>query len=248
HFALTVGYHPQGISEMIGERRDVPMEIIEKAVSLYNFNPRFLFTGIGSCFIEESANDGFNVKNLTIVCDQKGDERIVHVPYPAQAGYGKWLDDPVFIRELPTYQLPDPQFKSGSYRSFEIYGSSMQPTFRSNDIVIAAFIEPRYWEQAIKTNQLHIIVTQEEVVIKRVVNRIKLEKVIECVSDNPEFDPYTIPVQNIIEIWKVRMKLTTYLDAPSHDDQHSRISDQLRAQQKMLENLQSQISRQSIKV
>jgi len=234
HFALTIGYHAQGISEMVAGRRDAPLELIEKAVSTFHFNPYFLFTGMGHMFSGTSLDDGLRLRNLTVVTDQKGDERIVHVPYPAQAGYGKLLDDPVFIQELPSYQLPDPQFRSGSYRSFEIAGTSMEPTFRPNDVVIAAFIEPRYWEQAIKKNQIYIIVTHQEVIIKRIVNRIRADKMLDCISDNEEFEVYSIPADEILEVWKVRMKLTTHLDPPPSQVNTNAITQQLMAQQKML--------------
>lgn len=243
HFALSIGYHAQGISEMIGHRRDVPLDLIEKAVSEFHFNPHFLFSGCGDFFSGTVPDDGLRLRNLTIVTDQKGDERIVHVPFPAQAGYGKLLDDPVFMQDLPSYLLPDPQFRFGCYRSFDIAGISMEPTFRPNDIVIAAFIEPRYWEQAIKNHQLFIIVTHQEVIIKRIVNKIKNEKLIECISDNEEFNSYTIPAQEIREVWKVRMKLTSYLESPSAQVNTNAISQQLMTQQKMLENLQHHFSK-----
>lgn len=239
-FALALGYHAQGISEMAACRRDVPLELIEKSVSTFRFNPAYLFGGSGPMFKSPADDDGLRLHPLTIVTDQKGDERIVHVPCPAQAGYGKWLHDPVFIQNLPSFQLPDPQFRSGTYRSFEISGTSMEPTFRSNDIVIAAYIEPRFWEQALKSNQIFIIVTGEEVVIKRVMNRIRNEKLIECVSDNPEFDSYTIPLNDIMEIWKVRMKMTAHFDQPGSVSTND-INKQLMMQQKMLENLQQHL-------
>jgi hypothetical protein len=125
----------------VANRRDVPLELIEKAVAEYHFNPHFLFSGLGSLISGPSLDDGLRIRNLTVMTDQNSDERIIHVPYPAQAGYGKLLDDRVFMQELPSYQLPDPQFRSGTYRSFEISGSSMEPTFKTNDIVIAAYIE-----------------------------------------------------------------------------------------------------------
>jgi Peptidase S24-like len=237
HFAMTIGYHAQGLSEMAANRRDAPVELIEKAVQTYRFSPAYLFTGQGKPFLCPTEDDGLRLKNLTIVTDQKGEERIVHVPYPAQAGYGSQLDDPVFISELPSYQLPDPQFRSGTYRSFEIAGTSMEPTFKPNDIVIAAFIEPRFWEQGIKNGQIYIIVTHEEVVIKRICNRIKSNKVLDCCSDNTEFDMYPIPVENIREVWKARVKLTTHLDAPVSKINTFDISEQLQAQHKMLEHL-----------
>jgi hypothetical protein len=235
---LSVGYHAQGISEMAGSRRDVPLELIEKAISVFHFNPYFLFTGLGNLFAGTTPDDGLRLRNLTVVTDQKGDERIVHVPYTAQAGYGKLLDDPVYMQELPSYQLPDPQFRSGSYRSFEIAGSSMEPSFRPNDVVVAAFIEPRYWEQAIKNNQIYILVTHQEVIIKRIINRIKTDKMLDCVSDNDEFAMYSIPADEILEVWKVRMKLTSHFDSPNAQLNPNVITQHLLAQQKMLENLQ----------
>lgn len=243
-FAIATGYHAQGLSEMTAERRDVPLELIEKAISLFRFNPQYLFRGNGPHFSNPVEDDGIRVRNLTVITDKRGDERIVHVPFTAQAGYGKLLDDPVFFQELPSFQLPDPQFKSGTYRSFEISGRSMEPTFRSGDNVIAAYVEARYWEQALKNHQLFIIVTTQEVVIKRIINHIKTEKKIDCVSDNTEFDTYSIQAKDILEIWKVRMKLTSYLDQPGGLNTQA-ISEQLSAQHKMLETLQQHLSKVS---
>jgi hypothetical protein len=232
---------------MVAGRRDVPLEIIEKAVGTFRFNPLFLFSGNGPFFCNPE-DDGLRLRNLTVLTDHKGNERIVHVPFTAQAGYGKLLDDPVFMQDLPSYQLPDPQFRSGTYRSFEISGTSMEPTFRSGDIVIASFIEPRYWDQAIKNHQLFILVTSEEVVIKRLINKIKSDKLIECQSDNPLFDTYGIDASQILEVWKVRMKMTTSLEPPVQKDPSIRITEQLIVQHKMLEDLQHQFSsRQTIK-
>lgn len=242
HFALSLDYHPQGISEMVAGRRDAPVDLIEKSVLTYRFNPVFLFTGHGNHFSNPVEDDGLRLRNLSVITDQQGEERIVHVPYPAQAGYGRLLDDPVFMTELPSYQLPDPQFRSGTYRSFEVAGTSMEPTFMPNDIVIAAFIEPRFWEQAIKSNQIYIIVTKKDVVIKRINNRIKEKKCIECCSDNRTFETYPIEVDEVQEVWKARVKLTSHIDMPATHIHTDAISEQLRAQQKMLENLHMKLS------
>src|SRR5690606_21451177 len=113
-FAIELGYHAQGISEMTAGRRDVPLELIEKAVKTFKLNPHYLFTGEGNPLFDRLEDDGLRLRHLSVVTDAKGEERIVHVPYPAQAGYGRLLDDPVFMQELPSYQLPDPQFRSGT--------------------------------------------------------------------------------------------------------------------------------------
>ena len=242
HFALTLKYHAQGISEMVGERRDVPLELIEKAVKHFRFNATFLFTGIGPKFLDPKTEEDVRIRNLGIVTNEKGEERILHVPVPAQAGYGRLHDDAEFMRELPSYQLPDPQFKSGTYRSFEVEGSSMVPTFRPTDIVIASYIEPRYWEQAIKSGQAYIIVTKQDVYLKRVNNFLKKDKVLECYSDNEETQTFPIEVDAIREIWRPRMKITSYLDPQQSMDNNHLISSQLKAQKQMLEELKKQLS------
>lgn len=241
-FAMATGYHAQGLSEMVAGRRDVPLDLIEKAVSLFQFNPAFLFSGQGSCFTSTLPDDDIRLKHLSIVTDQEGVERIVHVPYPVQAGYGQLISDPVYFAELPTYQLPDPQFRSGTYRSFEVAGDSMEPTFRPHDIVIAAYVEPRYWEQAIKNGQIYIIVTSQDLLIKRIQNRLRTERLLECCSDNAGYDPYRIEAEDIREVWKVRLKMTSHLDeAPDHPPTRD-IQEQLQHQQRMLEQLTRQLS------
>jgi hypothetical protein len=242
-FALELGYHAQGVSEMAAGRRDVPLELIEKAVRVYRLNPHFLFTGLGEPLLGRPEDDGLRLRHLAVVTDQQGEERIVHVPYPAQAGYGRLLDDPVFISDLPTFQLPDPQFKSGTYRSFEIAGSSMEPTLFQGDLVISAFVEPRYWEQAVRNDQMYVVVSAQDVVVKRLVNRLKADKHIECRSDNPAYEPYMIEASDIREIWKIRLKVTARLNAAPAVPVDQDIRMKLELQGRMLETLHHQLTR-----
>lgn len=242
HFAMTIGYHAQGISEMVASRRDVPLDLIEKAIKVFRFNPVYLFTGQGNHFSNPAEDDGLRLRNLTVVTDQKGDERILHIPYPAQAGYIRSLNDPVFLGDLPTYQLPGSQFRSGTYRSFEIAGSSMEPVFMPGDLVIAAFIEPKYWEQAIKQGQIYIVVTREDIVIKRIQNHLKSMHHLECSSENAAFEPYIIEAADILEVWKPSLKVTKFIEQMAPRVNTSSISEQLQVQQRMLENLQQHLS------
>ena len=242
HFALTLGYHAQGLSEMTASRRDVPLELIEKAVHNFKINPNYLFTGTGKPFLLSSEEEDFRLKQLVIATDDQGEERIVHVPCPAQAGYGQQHKDPVFISELPTCKLPGSQFKSGSYRSFEISGNSMEPTYKHQDIVVAAFVEPKYWEQALKNESIFVIVTTQDVYIKRVINRLRNERKLDCISDNEEFQSFSVDGEEIREIWKPRMRITPHSDFLPSSQPSSSISEQLKLQKKMLESLQHQVT------
>jgi len=64
-----------------------------------------------------------------------------------------------------------------------------------------------------------------------------------CISDNDDFEIYSLPAEDILEVWKVRMKLTSYLDAPASKSDTDIITRQLTAQQKMLESLQHHLTR-----
>jgi hypothetical protein len=226
---------------MTAHRRDVPLDLLEKAIHKYHFNAKYLFSGEGTPVMLSAEDDGLIVRQLQIVTDGQGKERIVHVPYPAQAGYGKAHDDPAFIGELPSYILPDPQFLSGSYRSFEIAGSSMEPTWRPGDVVIASFIEPRYWSQAIRNGHIMVVVTQQDVLLKRVINKLKSDGTLECLSDNEEYQPFIVTGEEIREIWKPRMRLTAHLE-PDTTTVHARqISEQLQRQHELLTDLRQQL-------
>ena len=67
-------------------------------------------------FMSEEDHKSFRV--LTIVTDAHDDERIVHVPVPAQAGYASEMTDPAFIQDLPTFTLPDYKYKVGTHLLF----------------------------------------------------------------------------------------------------------------------------------
>ena len=125
-FALSLEYLPQSLSEILKGRRDVTIELLRKSVERYQINPVYIYTGDGPMFMSEEDHKSFRV--LTIVTNGQEDERIVHVPVPAQAGYAGELSNPIFIQDLPSFTLPDYKFKVGTHRSFDVSGDSMEPT------------------------------------------------------------------------------------------------------------------------
>ena len=212
-FALELEYLPQSLSEILKGRRDVTIEVIRKAIEVYRMNPLFIFTGEGALFLQE--NDNNNVHVLTVVTDVSDDERIVHVPIPAQTGYVSELNDPNFVKNLPSFTLPDYKYKVGTHRCFDISGDSMEPTLFEGDKVVCSYIEPGLWESGIKDNYVYVIVTKEDIVTRRVVNQLKTTKVLEVQSDNNYYDAYAIPLSSIREIWYVRAKISPFLPSPN---------------------------------
>lgn len=223
-FAISLDYLPQSLSEILKGRRDVTIELLRKAVEKYKVNPVYIYTGEGPMFMTEEDHKSFRV--LTIVTNAREDERIVHVPVPAQAGYAAEMGDPTFIQDLPTFTLPDYKYKVGTHRSFDVSGDSMEPTLFEGDKVICSYLEPTLWESAIKDSYVYVVVTRGDVVVKRVNNNLKEKKQLALASDNSFYDPYTVNLGDIREIWYVRAKLSPFLPSPQNIQNY--LSDEVR--------------------
>lgn len=213
-FAMSVDYLPQSLSEILKERRDVTIELLRKSVEAYKMNPVYIYTGKGPLFMTDEDNK--NLRVLTIVTNSQDDERIVHVPGPAQTAYASELSKPSFIQDLPSFTLPDYKYKVGTHRSFDVAGDSMETTLFEGDKVICSFLEPTLWETSIKNSFVYVIVTRGDILVKRVYNYLKDEKEIELHSDNSFYEPYRLSLGDIREIWYVRAKISPFLPSPQN--------------------------------
>jgi phage repressor protein C with HTH and peptisase S24 domain len=245
-FAVEIDYLPQSLSEILKGRRDVTIEVLRKTVEMFKINPIYLFTGEGSMFLSDDDNKSLRV--LTVVTDAADEERIVHVPVPAQTAYASELNDPKFIQNLPSFTLPDYKYKVGTHRSFDAAGDSMEPTLFEGDKIVCSYIEPTLWESSMKDGYVYVIVTQDDIVIRRVINQLKVNKLIEVLSDNNFYEPYQIPLSMIREIWYVRAKISPFLPAPNriqhlfYDDMNS-LKHTVTEQSRLIENLNQTIQK-----
>ncbi len=213
-FALALDYLPQSLSEILKGRRDVTIDLLRKAVEKYKLNPVYIYTGEGPMFMTEEDHKSFRV--LTIVTNSQDDERIVHVPVPAQPGYAAELGDPSVIQDLPTFTLPDYKYKIGTHRSFDVSGDSMETTLFEGDKVVCSYVEPTLWETGIKDGYVYVVVTRADVVVRRVINLLKSEKQLELISDNSFYEPYRVNVGDVREVWYVRAKISPFLPSPQN--------------------------------
>lgn len=243
-FALSVSYLPQSLSEILKGRRDATIELLRSCIGRYKMSAVYLFTGDGPMFMTEEENHDF--RTLTIVTTVGGNERIVHVPIPAQVGYASELSDPSFIEELPSYVLPDYKYNVGTHRSFDVAGDGMEPTLFEGDKVVCSFVEPTLWESGIKNNYVYVIVTKADVLVKRVNNHIKENKTLDLISDNTYYDKYSIRFSDIREIWYVRARISPFLPSPQNvknlvrEEVHE-LRKSMHQQSRMIENLNATI-------
>lgn len=128
---------------------------------------------------------------------------IQFVPIKAAAGYLAGYADPDFVDELNTFTLP--MLAPGNYRAFEIVGDSMLPT-PSGSVIVGEKIENI---EDVKSNNTYIVVSKGEgIVYKRIMKNNRSKNKLTLVSDNPQYTPYTVNAEDILEIWKAEMVIT----------------------------------------
>ncbi|MEZ4988004.1 MAG: S24 family peptidase [Saprospiraceae bacterium] len=244
-FAMSVDYLPQSLSEILKGRRDATVDLLRKIVEKYKVSAVYLLTGDGPMFMTDEVNQDF--RTLTVVTTPDEEERIVHVPIPAQSGYAAEHSDPRFVADLPSFVLPDYKYKVGTHRSFDVAGDSMEPTLFEGDKVVCSYMEPTLWETAIKDNYVYVIVTQGDVQVKRVNNLIRESQKLELVSDNQYYDKQLLRTTDIREIWYVRARISPFLPSPQNIKNQVReevfeLRKSLQQQSRIIEGLNTTIS------
>ncbi|RYU96560.1 LexA family transcriptional regulator [Emticicia agri] len=129
-------------------------------------------------------------------------ESIEVVPIKASAGYLSGYADPEFIETLPKASLPF--IGIGTHRGFPLTGDSMLP-IPDGAIIIGKFVE----ELAdIKSGRTYIVVSTTGIAYKRVYIKPQENELL-LVSDNKIYSAYTMPFENILELWEFRCFIST---------------------------------------
>jgi len=142
-----------------------------------------------------------SLRILSVTVDSEtGRELIPLVPVKAAAGYLNGYGDIDYVESLPQFQMPFPELGAErSYRIFQTRGDSMLPV-PHGAYIIGRFVED--WQQ-IKNGQCYVLITQSEgVVYKRVYRHLKKTGVLVLHSDNREYSPYEVPVNDVREVWE----------------------------------------------
>ena len=147
---------------------------------------------------------GSKLRVLSITVNEKNENNVEMVSIKAKAGYTAGYGDPEYIGKLPSYHFPLLS-ANRKYRMFQISGDSMLP-IRDRSWITCEYVEN--WN-AIENGQGYVVVTKEDgLVFKRVYNRIKHNKTLLLVSSNATYEPYEIPVSEVLEVWKFALKFS----------------------------------------
>lgn len=139
-----------------------------------------------------------------IMVDENNEDLVEIVPTKASAGYLSGYDDPEYIEQLQKIKLPF--LPTGKHRAFPIKGDSMLP-MKDGAYVIGKFIEDR---RDIKNGSTYIILTKHNgMVYKRVFNKIEESNTLQLVSDNKNYPPFEVCIDDVLELWEFSCSINT---------------------------------------
>lgn len=223
-FSNKLGIKRSLIGAYEEERADPRLEVLEIIADIFKLT-------LDELLLKDLSNTGNSY--LAKRRQQKmmtAERNLIHfVPVKAAAGYLAGYADSEFIDELNTFTLP--MLAGGQYRAFEIIGDSMMPT-PSGSIIVGEKIDNN--PEEIKSNQPYIVVSRNEgIVYKRIVKNNRQKNKFTLISDNPQYQPYQVNAEDIVELWHAQMVL-------------SKVSQQQRwdvdSLANMVSNLQNQVS------
>ena len=182
-----------------------------------NLNPSVHLNDFSGISVAEVPVSRFQAPKAVTV-NLHNEENVVMVPTKASAGYLLGFADPEFISQLPAYTLPG--LRVGTYRLFEVSGTSMFPTLQDGDGIAGKWATTADF----RDDRVYILVHKTEgILVKRCLFRDG--KVI-AKSDNNnrgEFPNQVLHLADILEVWYVVQRITRHLSQPG--ELYKRISD-----------------------
>ena len=223
-FAIKLGIKRSLIGAYEEERADPRLDVLEIICGIFKLTLDELLLK------DVSINSGNYIARRRQQKMMSAERNLIHfVPVKAAAGYLAGYADSEFIDELNTFTLP--MLAGGDYRAFEIIGDSMLPT-PSGSIIVGEKVLGS--TEDIKNNQPYIVVSRNEgIVYKRIVKSNKAKNKLTLVSDNPQYQPYQVNAEDVVELWHAQMVLSKVSQQQRWD------MDSLAS---MVSNLQTQVS------
>jgi len=235
-------------------------ELLKQLIQEYRISPIWLYEGTGKTTLEnvhlnvhpnvhpKSKNQNETYINSVyeeqalyqrvampsvVTVDETGRNTIPVIDVQAAAGFPAHYQDEMWYQERPHFTLPWPEAQQYTYICLQASGDSMHPTIYHHDWLIARFIDD---PSHIQEGYVHIILTQEGPVVKRVLNRIQERQALALQSDNDQYPTYDQPISSILALYHVQYRLSANLRNENAgllqriqrlEDRYNRIEDRL---------------------
>jgi len=224
-FAESVGITQGALSQLEAGKSKLSLDSITKISNTFNVNCNWLIHGQREVFIKPPPAEMNHVRHSYITRDPLDGTLIPLIKEEAHAGYIKGCNDPTFLETLDVYKIPG--FESGNYRLFEIMGDSMVPAIHPRETVVCEQVES---PSTIENGTLCIVIAESGIVAKRIYYYDDDHSILILKSDNAKYKTYSILLDEVIEVWEVKAKITNVFTSNQVVDA------------KKIENLESDIS------
>lgn len=183
------------------ERAEPRLEVLELIANIFKLSLDDLL--LKDLSIPNGGGSYIDRRRAIKMSAESHNSEIPFVPVKAAAGYLAGYGDPEFVEELNSFTLP--MLGPGDYRAFEITGDSMLPT-PSGSIVVGERIEHI---DDVKNHNAYIVVSKNGgIVFKRIQRNNRVKDAVTLISDNTLFEPYSMGLKEIVELWSAKMIMT----------------------------------------
>lgn len=195
-FETKTGLSNGAVSKMGDGTRRATLDRISKMYP--SLNKTWLLTGEGEMLTTDNAppEEEKSAEHSQLIPAPPG-KGIPLIPLPAMAGFLKGSAD-LDRNDIEWYYVP--AFSDCTFL-IRVKGDSMYPRYLSGDIVACREVHDTgtffQWGKA------YVLDTDQGVVLKRVRRSERPDHIL-CVSDNPDYEPFDVPVTSIYHLAIVR--------------------------------------------
>lgn len=171
--AKELGWSATKFSELLGGRMKPGLDLISNLASKRKVSPDWILTGDGGMF--EGQKSGVPL-----------------IPIEAVAGNGSYAYDDLPVENYYTVA----EFKRADFL-IRVTGDSMTPKYKAGDIVACRAVQERkFWQW----HTIYVIATQNQGVLIKRVEEGATPDCITCVSENPAYRPFQVPLEEIVSV------------------------------------------------
>jgi len=203
----------QHVYNMESESKPVSLGTVSLLFEKFNISSNWLLHGKGSMLFDADQLQEATVTPATStdapiieVVDTEGNPLVSVLDARAAAGYPSHYQDSSYWADLPVLSLPFIDLKGRTHIAIQVEGSSMEETIQPNDYILCYQIF-NLTEAA--PGEIYAIVTQDGILCKRI-DQVEGDR-FTLRSDNPEYRDLVLSSDSILQLWRVRYKISNSL-------------------------------------
>ncbi len=205
-FCLRVGFTSQNFSQIVTGKREVTLDLVRRAVELFNFNPVYLFSGEGEHLktVEDSVSGGVSIADIQ------------YIPSELWYKYAKEINEGVENTFHP--YIYKSSYSADELRLFEVSDPSLGPYLQNGDVLITRKIPESRWGRLIRDYYIYVVVKDTNIYISRIISHLKSDAEIELLDVNIQKDTsMVVSKEEINEIWEITHYIKRWTTAMNNE-------------------------------